>query len=283
MSDFTLREYAGVIFKWKLLILGIVIVTVLFSSVLNFFVFKNVFEGVGTLFPAQIGSASGQLQNGSPLLSIGETMQIATSDDFMQKLANNLSIPLSEFKNNYDVKSTQTQNSNQRLFEISFQSADINSIKNFFGEFVSLLNDYVKGSYEQQINSLKDYINQLTSQVDTIDAHMTDVSKKMLELVNKDGSVKSEFYLEYATLRSTYDSLGLQEMQLKQQIADINLGLNNSNLYYFQNGYSILEKPVKPRRLFNIAVSAVTAFFFSILLAFFLEYWHELTIDKKNL
>lgn len=36
----------------------------------------------------------------------------------------------------------------------------------------------------------------------------------------------------------------------------------------------VSENPIKPRKVFNIAVTGVAAFFFSILLAFFLEYWY---------
>ena len=36
----------------------------------------------------------------------------------------------------------------------------------------------------------------------------------------------------------------------------------------------IPEKSIRPRKLFNIAIAGVAALFFSILLAFFLEYWY---------
>ncbi|MCD6427968.1 MAG: hypothetical protein J7L03_07755 [Caldisericaceae bacterium] len=42
-------------------------------------------------------------------------------------------------------------------------------------------------------------------------------------------------------------------------------------------------RPVKPKKLFNIAVSGVAAFFFAVLLAFFLEYWRGKGDDKKKI
>jgi uncharacterized protein involved in exopolysaccharide biosynthesis len=41
------------------------------------------------------------------------------------------------------------------------------------------------------------------------------------------------------------------------------------------------EKPVKPNKLLNVAVAGVAALFFSILLAFFLEYWYRTKSESK--
>jgi uncharacterized protein involved in exopolysaccharide biosynthesis len=57
--------------------------------------------------------------------------------------------------------------------------------------------------------------------------------------------------------------------------------MSHEYLYFYQP--SILDTPIKPNKKLNVAIAGVAALFFSILLAFFLEYWHELTIDKKNL
>jgi capsular polysaccharide biosynthesis protein len=281
MKEITLKDFIRIMFKWKYLILWVIVLAVVISSVFNFFVFKNVFKGVATVFPAQIGNTSFPQQS-TPVLSSTETLQIVMSDDFMQKLANKLNIPLSELKGDYKVEATQTQSATQWSILVSFESTDKNLIRSFLDEFVVLLNDYVKVDFNQQIDSLKEYISQLNSQVAAIDARLSDISTKMLQLVNKDGTVKSEYYLEYATLRDSYETLFTQETQLKQQIANLNLAIKNSNLFYYPNGYSILERPVKPRKLFNTAVAGITAFLFSILLVFFLEYWQEPTGNGSN-
>jgi uncharacterized protein involved in exopolysaccharide biosynthesis len=43
----------------------------------------------------------------------------------------------------------------------------------------------------------------------------------------------------------------------------------------------IPEKPVKPNKILNIAIAGVAALFFSILLAFFLEYWYRTKSESK--
>ena len=43
----------------------------------------------------------------------------------------------------------------------------------------------------------------------------------------------------------------------------------------------IPEKPVKPNKILNIAIAGVAALFFSILLAFFLEYWYRTKSENK--
>lgn len=281
MSDSILKGYFRVCSKWKYVIIGIVVFTVIVSSVLNFFVFKDVFKGVGVVTPAQIGGVVLQPQSGSltittqQILTAQQTLQIINSDSFMQELAKNLRIPMQDLKGNFEAAITQTQNTSQWNLVVEFQSSDVELIRKFFVEFIGLLNNYIKEEYNQQLNSLKDYADQLNSQLKIIDTQTSEISKKMFELLNKDGSVKSEYFLEYSTLRNSYESLLTQEMQLKQQIASINIAISNSNPFSY-NGYSILEKPVKPKRLFNVAVSAVVAVFLAILVALFAEYVKEL-------
>ena len=45
-------------------------------------------------------------------------------------------------------------------------------------------------------------------------------------------------------------------------------------------GPVVPTRPIKPKKLFNIAVAGVAAFFFAILLAFFLEYWYGTKKEK---
>jgi len=86
-------------------------------------------------------------------------------------------------------------------------------------------------------------------------------------------TLKAQKYLEYSALRETYSAISLQENTLKLQIANLNSALGSSNMFYYAGNPTILERPVRPRKLLNIGISAVSSLFLAIVIALLLEYW----------
>jgi uncharacterized protein involved in exopolysaccharide biosynthesis len=85
--------------------------------------------------------------------------------------------------------------------------------------------------------------------------------------------------------------LELNDLNRKVNMAQTYYSTTSSN--YLQSSFVLLspvtiseepvlpEKPVKPNKKLNVAIACVAALFFSILLAFFLEYWYRTKSENK--
>ena len=71
-------------------------------------------------------------------------------------------------------------------------------------------------------------------------------------------------------------------MSTERQISNLKSQLKMSHNFIYLNSPVIPDTPIKPKKLFNIVVSGVAAFFFAILLAFFLEYWYGTKKEKEK-
>ncbi len=114
-----------------------------------------------------------------------------------------------------------------------------------------------KKSLQQLVIEAENEIHRLDQEINAKQLQLNELNRN-LDLAQSD----------YSTIKTNYQQSQLAEENILSPV-------------------TILENPVvpmspiKPKKLFNIAVSGVAAFFFAILLAFFLEYWYG-TKEKKE-
>ena len=266
MGKMELKDFFEIILKHKVFVILFVLFVVITTSIINFFFLKPVYKGSAILYPAQIGLSGG---NTNTLMSTDDFILQVTSENFLQQLAKRLGISYTEVKNLNVV-----QNKNSKVFKITFESSNKQLIKDFFDKFLILVNDYCSRAYEQQLNTIRNQIKDLSSQVELLKDQANSILNEITRL-DSNSTLKSQKYLEYSVLKETYNSILSQESNLNSQITDLNSALNNSNLFYYIGAPAVLERPIEPRKLLNIGISAVSSLFFAIFVALLLEYWKK--------
>jgi len=253
-----LKDYLVVLLKWKKLIIAITLVSLVAAGIMSYFVLPPIYRGSAVVYLAEIYT--------TPLLKAKDVQSQIESGSFLQKLSQDLNVPLSQIEGNVSLSTAQ----DSKVIVVSFDSQSKELIKSFFEHFIVEINNFNDQAYQNQINSLKEKIRSLSSQVESLSKQESDVLEKLKGLEQKSIS-RPEYTLEYSLLQGVYDSIISKKVTLFSQISDIEAVIKASNVFFYESEPLILDKSVKPRKLFNTAIAGVVALFFSILLAFFLE------------
>lgn len=259
-KDMSLKAYILVLFKWKLLIIGLTIASLIIAGVLSFFVLRPVYRGSAVVYLAQV--------NNNLLLKAKDVQSQITSDSFIQKIAKDLGVESKVVSSTINVSTAQ----DSKIVLVNFDSEDSDLIKEFFKNFILELNSFNNQAYQTQIKALKDQKLVFASEVNSLDKQAEDVLALLINLEQR-GTSNSEYVLEYSQLRAVYDSIISKKTGLVSQISSLDLAINSASSFFYQSDPLVLDKPVKPRKLFNTAIVGLIAFCLSILLALFFEYW----------
>ncbi|MEA3314021.1 MAG: Wzz/FepE/Etk N-terminal domain-containing protein, partial [Caldisericota bacterium] len=263
-----LRDYINVLLKWKKLIIGITILAMLVAGVMSYFVIKPVYQGcTNVVLP---------LVAGEQILSAEGVKTLIESDSFAKALSEKTGIPYDEVSDKINASIIQKTD----IVEITFEDNDMENMAKFFDALIPLLNEQYKELYDNKTDVIKAGLLILEGQLDLL-REQEQVIFDRIEQIKEDGRVQAEYALEYSLLLSTYNSITETKMSAEQQVADLKSQLKMSHNFTYLNSPVISDTPIKPKKLFNIAVSGVAAFFFAILLAFFLEYWYG-TKEKQE-
>jgi len=271
-NDLELRDYFLVLLKWKKIIITITLVSLIVAFVMNYFILPPIYRGSAVVYIAQInlfGTDKAQINN-IPILKAKDVQSQIESDSFIQKLAQDLSVPSDVISGAVSVSTA----GDSKIVIVSFDLKDKDLIKNFFKYFIIEINNFNNQAYQNQIESLKGQVSSLQSQVDSLDKQAEDVLAR-LKILEQKSATNSEYMLEYSQLRSVYDSIVSNKVDLVKQIVQIEGTIKASNIFFFQSEPLILDSPIKPHKLFNTAIAGLIAFLFSVLLALFLEYWKK--------
>jgi len=256
-DEVELIDYINVLLKWKRLIIVITLIAVLISGLLSYFVLPKVYEGSATIQPAQVSS--------NLLLSPYEIQTQIKSATFIQKLSDDLNVPFDEINKNINVSILQNSN----FVVVNFEHKDKELIRKFFDKLLYELNSINADEYNNQINSIKSKVLTLSSQIEILNSVTTQISKQKLQMSKS--SLKEDLG-SYLISTSLYESILTKKIDLENTVTDLNSQLSMSHEFeYLQQPY-VSDTPVKPNKKLNILVSGVAALFFSILLAFFIEY-----------
>ena len=260
-EEVELRDYINVLLKWKKLIIGITIFAMLVAGVMSYFVIKPVYQGSTNVVLPAVG--------GEQILSAEAAKTLIESDSFLKTLSEKMSISYDEVSGGITVSIIQTTD----LLEITFENTDREKMVKFFDAFIPLLNEQNKELYDNKIDAIQSELLILEGQLDLL-REQEEVIFNRIEQIKKDSRVQAEYALEYSMLLGTYNSIAGRKMSTEQQITNLKSQLKMSHNFIYLNSPIVPDTPIKPKKLFNIAVSGVAAFFFAILLAFFLEYWY---------
>ena len=285
-EEVDLRDYINVLLKWKKLIIWITVLAMLAAGVMSYFVIKPVYQGSGDVFLPVVGEKQILSPEGNvvlpvvrekPILSPEAAKTLIESSSFLKPLSEEIGIPYSEVSSGINVSIIKNTN----FIEVKFENSSREKISKFFDVLISLLNEQDKELYDNKIEAMQSELLILESQFNSLSEQEQIIFSKIKQIKN-DNRAQAEYALEYSLLSSTYNSIVDRKMSTEQQIDDLKSQLKLSHNFIYLNSPVAPDVPIKPKKLFNIAVAGVAAFFFAILLAFFLEYWYETNKEKKK-
>jgi uncharacterized protein involved in exopolysaccharide biosynthesis len=269
-EEIELRDYINVLLKWKWLIVWITIVSIAATGVYSYFIAKPVYEGSALLQLPVINNTS--IYNTSTIQSI------LKNEYFSTIISEEVNLPFQEVLNGISVSTISKSND---TIKINFENQHIAAISNFFDVLIPSLNSACGNKYSELISTLKNNLLNLQKELTGLTEKSNNISEKMAIIFNSK-NVTEENLLEMSLLSNAYATISKQILELKSQITILENQLNASHDFQYIGKPFISKTPVKPKKLFNIAVAGVAAFFFAILLAFFLEYWYSTGVEDKN-
>jgi len=254
----TFDYYVKIILKRKVLITVITSLSVIVAGILNYVVFKPVYRGSASVYIASVAR--------TPILKAKDVQSQITGGSFLQKIAQDLNVPSSLVAGGISTSVSQ----DSRIIVLNFDSTDRSLIDSFFESFINDIRSSNEEIYNTQLSSLEAKASILNQQLSLLSEQEKEILSRISSM-QQDGKLKSEYTLEYSLLKDVYTSLLSQKVELSKDLSNVYSDIHASNQFIYQGAPMILDKPVKPHKLFNIGLSGILAFIASILLALFLE------------
>jgi len=268
-EEVELRDYINILVKRKKLIIGVTLIAILISGLLSYFVLPPVYKGSAIILPPRVGENF--LTGFTPL----ETQSIIKDTSFLTKMQIKTNIPYSDLSKGISVSVPQGAN----FVKVEFESVSKGDIQKFFSALIDGLNETSSLPYEKKLNFLKtniiDYENQLKI--------LNEEEKRILERIESLSKSKDTNYeIGLLVLENIYNSIINSKISVENQLKDLKYQLDNTHPFVYLSDPYVLDTPVKPNKTLNIAIAGVSALFFSVLLAFFLEYLESNKDDEQS-
>ncbi len=282
-EEVDLREYITVLLKWKWLIMGITVVSMLIAGVYSF-TSVRIYRGHAILelpFIPQfqiVGNISNTISINGLSLDSNEITNFIKSDTFLESISENCKISFSSMQSSLTVNPVK----NTKILSITFENSDKDNIRRFFTELMINLQSSQYGVlYNKEKEFLTNYKVSLQHQIQENEKILYS-AKKVIDLINQKMPDNVDSFLLYSKDLSEYSNLSDKQDVLTDKLVAIENVLNNAHGFNYIGGVYIENKPIKPKKLFNITVAGTAGFFFAILLVFFLEYMQG-DEDKKRI
>ena len=273
-EEVDLRDYINVMLKWKWLIIWVTVISMFVAGVYSYFITPDIYKGSSILELPYISSTS--VSSGFSSNS-NEIANFIKSEAFLEAISKDCKIPVSQVQSSLSVSSIR----NTQTLSITFENPSKDNIRKVFTDLMIKLQSSQFGIlYNKEKEFLTNYKNSLQSQIQENEKILYS-AKKVIELINQKMPNDVDSFLLYSKDLSEYSKLNDKQDVLTDKLIAIESVLNSAHGFNYISGVYIGNKPVKPKKLFNIAVAGTAGFFFAILLAFFLEYMQG-SEDKKN-
>lgn len=262
------------IFKKNIKILILVtLISTFITGFIVFFLLKPIYRGSCSIIPPSIYYYSKDIgYKKENLYSIDDLKNLIEEDSFLISLSKETSIPTDEIKKNLLVRiPKQTQ-----YVIVIYENNNKERIMNLLNNIIKLLKDKDQkfDSYFTEINS---NLSLQIKEKENIERDINDI-KEEIENFQKNIKNKYENYIEYSILLSSYTSLKEKLNEIMLNIQNIQLCKSLSSDFTFFNNPSVLDKPVKPKKLFDIFYAMIFSFLITYLILIF---YNEIFIKNK--
>ena len=269
-EEVDLRDYVNVLLKWKWLIIWITIISMVVAGIYSYFISKPVYEGTVLLQTPVV--------NNNSVTNINDLESIMRSEYFSNIVARRIGCSSQEINEGISVSNLGRDSD---AIKVTFDGPSTNIISKFFEVLLPTFNDISNNSYNDMTTLLKSNLSDLKNEFLELKKEKDTINLKMLELTQLKNSTSGNL-LEISLLSNAYSTIVEQASEVKQQIADLEMQLQLSHGFQYLVAPTFSTHPVKPKKMFNIAVAGVAAFFFAILLAFFIEYMQGSENEDKR-
>ncbi len=267
-EEIDLRDYINVLMKWKWLIIWITIISMLAAGVYSYFISSEIYKGSTIL---ELPYISGNSVSSGISLNPNEVVNFIKSDAFLETVSKDCKFPVLQLQSSLSVSPIK----NAKMLSVVFESSNKENIRILFTELMIKLQSSKYGIlYNKEKEFVTNYKNSLQSQIQENERILYS-AKKVIELINEKMPNDVNSFLLYSTDLSKYSELSDKQIVLTDKLVTLESALNDAHSFNYISGVYIGDKPVKPKKLFNIAVAGTAGFFFAILLAFFLEYMQD--------
>ena len=210
------------------------------------------------------------------LISVEETSRIISDlsaniqDKNYKKQEIPLKLPEDKIKNIKSITPSKIRG-NKRLIEVKIESYKPSIIPDISKSLVSYLNSnrYVKRKIETEKEKLLMFIKESKNKLQEMEK-----TKKLIYKELREGNIK--------TLGFNPLDLDTKILNIKKEIAELEIRLENLKGFEISVDPAIPEKPSKPKKKLILAVSAVSGLFLGVFLAFFLEWIENAGRRHKN-
>ncbi len=275
-EEVDLRDYINVLVKWKWLIIWITVISMLVAGVYSYFISPEIYKGSSIL---ELPYISNNPTSSNISSNPNEIVNFINSGNFLKAISKDCKIPILQLRSSLSVSPIK----DTKTLSVTFENPSKDNIRKVFTDLMIKLQSSQYGIlYNNKKEFLINYKNSLQSQIQENEKILYSV-KKVIQLINQKippNDVNS--FLLYSKDLSKYYELSSKQDVLMNKLIIIESTLNDAHDFNYITGVYIGNKPVKPKKLFNIAVAGTAGFFFAILLAFFLEYMQG-DEDKKRI
>jgi len=314
MEEISLRELIELLLKKKWAIIITTIACMLVSAILSFFVLEPVYESKSSFMVTPIYIASGinpnttiifsgdaqtlesskELENkmlGSvlrqvkyPQIGISEMVALMNSTEYITSVLKDFNVDLEEYDYTENISIGGNGDSNIIYVTVKFNDADTAiEIKD---ALINQLPKYVINEANKYLSFTEDL---LTKGIETETQNLITIKNSLeqfgVELGNVDmvaESRKGEYHSIYNDYLLSKQSLEAYQMVKKEfdniKAMDINELLDLKVLTRDR----LPLKPVSPRKLMNMAISAVLGVMISVFAVLFMQYWKESGMQQDN-
>ena len=267
--EIDLKEYLYILWKNKLLIISIIILSLLASFFVSNYIMTNLYTVESTVKITNLensiyanGAASSRIiKSRSFLQSVNENFKMNLENDFLDRL-------LSTESNLLVVNG----NENSSFVEIRLKGEDPNKIRNLANNIAEF---YITQSQED-INNKKQVMNEHIKDLEQEKENVVKLNGNINSLIESISNQESAGQLEINYLQNTlFDikkSVNEFSLQTTNQIYEIKGQLNNISQPIIVSEAEVPENPSEPNIKLNLAIAFVLGVFLAIFIVFIKQF-----------
>lgn len=273
-NEIDLRDLIGVLWRQRIVIISLFLVTVLISAILSYFVMSPVYRATTII---SLGN-----YNSNIYTKQAAATEVLTSDDFVISVVKNLdlNVPMTNlkaFKQTIKIESIKETN----FLRISVDNTNPREAQAILDKMVTLFiqksnTDYHKHSdlIKQQLSTVRLRMNDLDGEIDQTRATLAGIEKSSISSVEKD--LRRSRTLEYLQ--------GTEE----QRLALLDKYLELQKEFDSLQGVEVIRatrepaNPIKPNKKLNVTIAGVLGVILGIFVSLSREYLRNNPIKMQE-
>ncbi len=267
-DEIDLREYINVVIKWKKLIIGIFLASVIGAAIYSYKMPK-IYEINSTL---ALGSVNG------PLIGNEEAKQILLNQNSLLSIIKELGLKgepasLKKLIKIEDVKDTN-------LLKIRITSSDLEKALKINDAIVKPFIAQGQKLYLQRLSMFNVRLNELELEIKNAEGDIARTQTLISGLPASTGISQSDVSLRIILLQNTLPNYESNLTALRNQRSDLRLLLESAKDFKVFESPIVPKHPVGPNKKKIVALAGILSLMAGVFLAFCMEFWQKSKIGE---